>query len=74
MILESDNETIMELIDMFGLENTQKFIDTFGGSQLYIPQLKNIAGEYRNRNIYNDFLSGTGYNELRHKYRLSEKK
>ena len=72
MFFESDNEIIIELIDMFGLENTQKFIDTFGGTQLYVPQMKTIVREYRNRSIYKDFLSGMSYRKLCDKYRVSE--
>ena len=73
MVLESEHETIIELVDLIGAEHTRKLVDTFGGSQMYIPQLKHIAGEYRNQNIYDDFLYGISYSELRHKYKLSEK-
>lgn len=72
IILASDNEIIIELVDMFGIENTQKFIDMFGGNQLYIPQMKNISKEYRNQNIYKDFLSGMSYIKLSNKYGLNE--
>lgn len=71
-ILASDNEIIIELVDMFGIENTQKFIDMFGGNQLYISQMKNISKEYRNQNIYKDFLSGMSYIKLSNKYGLNE--
>lgn len=71
-ILASDNEIIIELVDMFGIENTQKFIDMFGRNQMYIPQMKNISKEYRNQNIYKDFLSGMSYIKLSNKYELNE--
>ena len=60
MFLESDNEIIIKLID------------TFGDSQLYVPQMKIIVRECRNRSIYKDFLSGMNYRKLCDKYRVSE--
>lgn len=71
IILSSDNEIIMELVDTIGLEHTQKLVNTFGGSQLYIPMIENIAREYRNSEIYRDYKNGTTYHALSKKYNLS---
>lgn len=73
MILESENETIIELVNAFGLEVTYKFIEIFGGSQMYIPKFENLSKEYRDSEIYKDYQSGINYNSLRIKYNLSEK-
>ncbi len=72
MILESDNETILELVDLIGAEHTWKLIEMFGGSQLYLPMPENIAREYRNSKIYKDYKNGLDYKKLKTKYRLSE--
>lgn len=72
LISECKNETVLELVDILGLENTYKLIDTFGGISLYIPKMERISREYRNKNIYDDFLSGMNYRELKNKYSLSE--
>lgn len=55
IILESDNETVIELVDNFGLEVTYKFIEIFGGSQIYIPKFYNLSREYRDSEIYKDY-------------------
>ncbi|MCM1508503.1 MAG: hypothetical protein NC177_15440 [Ruminococcus flavefaciens] len=72
LISECKNETVSELADILGLENTCKLIDKFGGSQLYIPQMERICREYRNHDIYGDFLSGMNYRDLTNKYSMSE--
>lgn len=69
--LASDNEIVTELIDTIGLEHTQKLVNTFGGSQLYIPMIENIAKEYRNSEIYRDYKNGMNYHALSQKYNLS---
>lgn len=73
MVLESEHETIIELVDLIGAENTRKLVDTFSGSHIYIPSVETVERKYRDMNIYEDFLSGMSYSELRHKYKLSEK-
>lgn len=72
MILESENETIIELVDLIGAEHTWKLVEMFGGSQFYLPMPENIAREYRNSKIYKDYKNGMGYKALKTKYRLSE--
>ena len=72
MILESENETIIEIVNLIGAENTRKLVDAFGGSRVYIPSIETIGRRYRDINIYNDFLAGISYSKLRRKYRLSE--
>lgn len=39
MVLESEHETIIELADLVGAENTLKLIDNFSGSNIYIPSI-----------------------------------
>lgn len=73
IILESANETVIELVNNFGLEVTYKFIEIFDGSQIYIPKFENLSKEYRNSEIYKDYQSGVNYSSLRIKYNLSEK-
>jgi len=73
MVLESEHETIIELVDLIGAEHTRKVVDAFSGSCIYIPSVETVERKYRDMNIYDDFLSGMSYSELRHKYKLSEK-
>lgn len=73
MVLESEHETIIELVDLIGAEHTRKVVDAFSGSHIYIPSVETVERKYRDMNIYDDFLSGMSYRELRHKYKLSEK-
>ena len=67
MVLESEHETIIELADLVGAENTLKLIDNFSGSNIYIPSIEMVERKYRDMNIYNDFLSGMNYSELRYR-------
>lgn len=73
IISECQNGTVSELVQVLGVENTVRLIEVFGGSQIYIPKFNNLSREYRDSEIYKDFLSGISYSELRHKYKLSEK-
>ena len=72
-ILESDNDIVIELVDNFGVETAYKFIEAFGGSQIYIPKIDNISREYRDNKIFKDYMNGLGYKKLVIKYNLSEK-
>lgn len=73
MVLESEHETIIELVDLIGAEHTRKVVDAFSVSHIYIPSVETVERKYRDMNIYDDFLSGMSYSGLRHKYKLSEK-
>ena len=73
IILKSDNNIVIELVDNFGLETAYKFIEIFGGSQIYIPKIDNISREYRDSEIYKDYIDGLSYKKLVIKYKLSEK-
>jgi len=72
MILESENETIIELVDAIGAEHARKLVETFSGSYIYIPMIETVERKYRDMNIYKDFLSGMSYNKLRMKYELTD--
>lgn len=68
VISKCKNETTVELVDLIGVENTVAVVKHFSRTQVYIPQMKNISKEYRNQNIYKDFLSGMSYIKLNNKY------
>lgn len=72
MFFEVEHETIIALVDLIGKENTRKLVETFGGSYIYIPSAETLERKYRDINIYDNFLSGMSYTELRRKYQLSE--
>lgn len=73
IILESDNDIVIELVENFGAETAYRFIEIFGGSQIYIPKIENISREYRDDKIYKDYTAGLNYKKLAVKYKLSEK-
>lgn len=72
MILESENETIIELVDLIGAEHTWKLVETFSGGAIYIPAIESVERIYRDKNIYDDFSSGMSYKKLRVKYGLTD--
>ena len=73
IISECQNETVSELVQVLGIENTVRLIETFGGSQLYIPRLETLTkNEYRNSMIYTDCMNGMSYRAVASKYGLSE--
>ncbi len=73
IIFECQNETVSELVQVLGIENTVRLIETFGGSQLYIPRLETLTkNEYRNSMIYTDCMNGMSYRAVAGKYGLSE--
>ncbi len=71
IITKSNNETVVELVDLIGAESTLSIIERFGGGFIYVPLLETISKDERNRVIYSDFLSGMNVNQLRQKYGLS---
>ncbi|MCM1230867.1 MAG: DNA-binding protein [Ruminococcus flavefaciens] len=73
IILKSESDIVIELVDNFGLETAYKFIEVFGGSQIYIPKIDNISREYRDREIYKDYSDGLSIKKLVIKYKLTEK-
>lgn len=73
IISECQNETVSELVQVLGIENTVRLIETFGGSQLYIPRLETLTkNEYRNSMICTDCMNGMSYRAVASKYGLSE--
>lgn len=71
VISKCRNETAAELVDLIGVENTVVVVKHFSGTQVYIPKFKNLAKEYRNSEIYEDYKKGISYNALSTKYELT---
>lgn len=71
IVMNTDNETAAELVDLIGAENTLSIIERFGGGFIYIPRLQTISKDERNRAIYSDFLTGMTVSQLQPKYGLS---
>ena len=72
IISECRNETVAELVDLIGVENTVTLVKYFNGNQVYIPKFRKLAKEYRDSEIYEDYKNGIGYKALSAKYRLKE--
>lgn len=73
IISECQNDVISELVQVLGIESTIKFLESFGGSQLYIPQIETLTkSECRNSMIFTDFMNGMSYRTIANKYELSE--
>lgn len=68
---EDLDENDQDIVDCIGLENFKKLVRTFGGSRLDIKVSKNIALDYRNKQICSEF-NGGNYKQLARKYNLSE--
>lgn len=43
VISKCRNETAVELVDLIDVENTVAVVKHFSGTQVYIPQMKNIS-------------------------------
>lgn len=72
IISECRNETVAELVDLIGVENTVTVVKYFNGNQVYIPKFRKLAKEYRDSEIYGDYKKGIGYKALSAKYKLKE--
>ena len=70
IISECRNETVAELVDLIGIENTVTLVKYFNGNQVYIPKFRKLAKEYRDSEIYVDYKKGIGYKALSAKYKL----
>lgn len=67
---EDLDENDQELVDCIGLENYKNLVRTFGGSSINIKLSKNIALDYRNKQICLEF-NGSNHKQLAKKYGLS---
>ncbi|MDE6426178.1 MAG: hypothetical protein K2K89_08595 [Ruminococcus sp.] len=72
IISECRNETVAELVDLIGVENTVTVVKYFNGNQIYIPKFRKLAKEYRDSEIYVDYKKGIGYKALSAKYKFKE--
>lgn len=68
----SDQETVTMLNHVIGAENTVKLIEHFGGTYMYIPLMKTVTKEERDKLIYADYSSGMSFLELGQKYSLAQ--
>lgn len=68
---EDLDENDQDLVDCIGLDNFKNLVRTFGGSSINIKISKNIALDYRNKQICSEF-DGGNYKQLARKYNLSE--
>lgn len=68
---EDLDENDQDIADCIGLENFKNLVRTFGGSTISIKVAKNIALDYRNKQICSEF-NGGNYKQLARKYNLSE--
>ena len=64
------DENDQDIADCIGLENFKNLVRTFGGSKINIKVPKNIALDYRNKQICSEF-NGGNYKQLARKYNLS---
>ncbi len=67
---EDLDENDQDIADCIGLENFKNLVRTFGGSKINIKVPKNIALDYRNKQICSEF-NGGNYKQLARKYNLS---
>ena len=70
-ISESDNEVIADLRRIVGVKNTAEIVKQCGGAFLYIPLMKSLVKEERDKAIYSDYLSGASYKEIALKHSLA---
>lgn len=68
---EDLDENDQDIVDCIGLENFKNLVRTFGGSTINIKVSKNIALDYRNKQICSEF-NGGNYKQLARKYNLSD--
>lgn len=68
---EDLDENDQDIADCIGLENFKNLVRTFGGSTINIKVPKNIALDYRNKQICSEF-DGGNYKQLARKYNLSD--
>lgn len=68
---EDLDENDQDLVDCIGLDNFKNLVRTFGGSSINIKISKNIALDYRNKQICSEF-DGGNYKQLARKYNLSK--
>lgn len=68
---EDLDEDDQDIADCIGLENFKNLVRTFGGSSINIKISKNIALDYRNKQICSEF-DGGNHKQLARKYNLSE--
>lgn len=70
-ISDSNNEVIADLREIVGVQNTIKIIKQCGGAFLYIPLMKSLVKEERDKDIYLDHLSGISCKEIALKHSLA---
>jgi Mor family transcriptional regulator len=66
----NDNETYEQLADLVGKEAAQRVVESFAGTNLYIP--KGISTTTRHELIRKEFKEGATYRELSVKYGYTE--
>lgn len=63
-------ETLQEVADLIGFENTLALVERFGGEYIFICTPRRMSRPARNRAIYNDF-DGSNYRALARKYGIA---
>ncbi len=71
IIIDDLPDDIRNIAELIGLDACLKLVKTYSGEQIYFPKYDSITRKQRNRDIYDQFLSGKGYEELAHKYNLT---
>lgn len=66
----SDSPLIAEFIETLGLEGAMRFVQRFGGCQIYIPKLSRMVRERRDQRIRAEF-TGANHFDLARRYGLS---
>jgi Mor family transcriptional regulator len=69
-VVESIPDSIRELVELIGLENTIKLCLIFGGQSIYVRQFENTFAKLRNDRIRGEF-NGSNHRYLCRKYGLS---
>ena len=66
-------EQYRDIVELLGLEKFLELCELLGGSLVYVPTLKSMLQEGRNREICKRF-NGGNFGQLAREYRLSERR
>ena len=65
------NEGMLELAELIGLEGMLKIVDYYSGGNLYVPKMENLLSGVRDRRIREEY-NGENSKRLAVKYGVSE--
>lgn len=71
-VSESTIETVIDLRHIIGVTNTIALIEKCGGASIYIPQMKTVLKDERDKAIYAAFNEGMSFKQIALKFEISE--